>query len=289
MLKPEETAAGFVAQAGAAAEVALGAEALAELRADAKALGLFGLLGSLAIEGAPDPDPAVRGELVQVLERDLRDALESGAGQPLGELMERFVAEKGEQGPELLGRLVARVLYELYDLGAHGFIQDDALAAAEAMAWGGPGQDARECVRRITRLSRHALRNALGHLDSQLDLVHALGNPDFPILYRETDRRLDGFAPRVFAERLPSLIRVLVREEKRFRFAVVLWARLRGLVIGKGPLVAATERIDPKAPLDLLRQLEQAKLGRGALRLADEAFPQARLIEAALRGRPVSY
>lgn len=288
MVKPEETAAGFVAQGGAAAEVALGDE-WASLRDDAAALGLYGLIASLAVEGSPDPDPAVRGELVTVLERDLRDALDAAPDADLPALMDAFVAAKGEQGPELLSRLIARVIYEVYDLRAHGFVQDDALNAAEAMAWGGPGQDAREAARRIMRLSRHALRNTLGHLDSQLDLVHALSLPDFPILYREIDARLDGFAPRIFAERLPSLLKVLVREEKRFRFMLVLWCRLRGIVIGKAPLVAATEQIEPKAPLELLRALAAAKLGRGTLRKADEAFPLARRIEQALRASPIRY
>lgn len=70
---------------------------------------------------------------------------------------------------------------------------------------------------------------------------------------------------------------------------LVLWCRLRGIVIGKAPLVAATEQIEPKAPLELLRALAAAKLGRGTLRKADEAFPLARRIEQALRASPIRY
>ncbi len=288
MLKPEETAAGFVAQglASAAAEVALDEEARTSLAEDAAALGFFGLLSSLAVEGIPDPDPAVRAELADVLVRDLQDALGSGESS-LDALMTEFSSAKGERGSELLARLVARVTYEVYDLRAHRFVQEDALLAGEVMASGGPGQDARELARRITRLSRLALRHVLGHLDGQIDLVHRLANPEAPVLYPEIEARMEDFAPRIFAQRLPSLAGVLLKDEKRFRFAFVLWCRLRGVVIGRDPLLAVADLIDPKRPLDLLQALASRRAARAALRKADEAFPAAARIEAALRGRPL--
>lgn len=289
MLKPEETAAGFVAQAAssAAAEVALPEDARRALVKDAEALGLFGLLSSLAFAEPPTPDPAVARELTDVLARDLRDALGAAPDAGLEPLLDRFVAEKGERAGELLARLIARVIYEVYDLSAHRFVQDDVLFTAEAMAWGAAGQDAREAARRIGRISRIALRNLMGHLDSQLELVHRLGHAEAPVLYAEIDGRLDEFAPRVFAQRLPSLVKVLLRDEKKFRFAFVLWCRLRGVVIGREPLLAAADAIIPERPVTLLQALEERRAARAALRQADEAFPLARRIEAALRAGPL--
>src|SRR5690606_42047451 len=113
--------------------------------------------------------------------------------------------------------------------------------------------------------------------------VHRLGQAEAPVIYAEIDARLDEFAPRIFAQRLPSLVKVLLRDEKKFRFAFVLWCRLRGVVIRREPLLAAAEQIAPARPVTPLQALEERRSARGALRPADEAVPLARRTEAAPR------
>lgn len=291
MIVPEETAAGFVAQALGKDDLGLSPAAQTELREDARGLGLFGLLAALALPDGAAPDPAVRDELTGALTRDLGDAL-AGEGEAaqdgLEALFARYRAAKGERGPALLGRLIARVIHEVYDLQAHRLAQDDALNAACLLAHGGPEQDAREAVRRIVRLSRRAARHAMGHLSEQLAFVHELGQLEGELPLAELDRRIGEYAPRLFAQRLPSLTRSLIPDEPRFRFAFVLWGRLRGLVLPKSGLMALAEEVVPEQPGRLAAALAAAAPARATLRGADAAAPAARAIEAAFRAPGVT-
>lgn len=284
----DDLSCGFIEYAVKSEEgSALPEENLQALRADADALGFFGLLGSAACLEGSHVDGSVVAELATAIDRDLKDALGETDEVELAVRFQRFEDAKGERGPELLLRLITRVIYELYDLRAHGLMQDDAMHACELLAWGGPGQDARETAKRVLRLSRKGARATLGHLDSQLDLVHRLANPEAPILYSDLDRRLHEFAPRIFAQRLPSLAKYLINEDKRFRFCFVLWARLRGIVLGRAGLVEMSQRIEPSRPMLLIQALEEASATRTAFRQACEAYPLGALIEAACRARPL--
>ncbi|MGE0708991.1 MAG: hypothetical protein AB7N76_23465 [Planctomycetota bacterium] len=286
-MQPDETTVGFVEHAVRDPNEgsALSAEGLEGLRADGKALGLFGLLVAGALREAPEVDPEVRDELTDALSADLRDALGGGeASESLADLCARYRAAKRERGPELLARLVARVAYELYDLRAHGFLQEDALIACQLLAAGRAAASARDAALRTTRLGRTATRIVLGHLDSQLDLVHRLGNQEQPLVWPEIDRRLDEFAPRVFAQRWPSIASRLLQDDKRFRFVCVLWARLRGVDVGRTPLVDLAQRIDPRRPMLFIQALEEARPARAALVAACAAAPVAALVEDACAG-----
>jgi len=283
-VQPDETTVGFLEHAIRDPNEgdAIDAETLNELRADAQELGLFGLLAaaSLGLTGpAGEGGPAVRDELSAALASDLRDALgERDATASLSELCARYRAEKGEQGPTLLARLAARVIYQLYGLADHGFLQDDVLQVGALLAAGDAQGSAREAARRATRLGRYATRTVLGHLDSQLDIVHRLGNSEQPLVWSEIDRRLDEFAPRIYAQRWPSMARRLLIDDKRFRFVVVLWARLRGVVIGRAGLVEVAARIEPKRPMLFVQCLVEGAHGREALRGASADSSEAALI-----------
>ncbi|MCO5169621.1 MAG: hypothetical protein M9894_25045 [Planctomycetes bacterium] len=290
MLAHDEMAAGFVEHARRAP----GADALPDdrweaLREDAAALGLFGLLAALA-EPAPTIDPAVRGELVEPLDRDLRDALgepadEAGdAAARLPARLERFAKAKGERGPDLVARGTARVVHEVYALAQHRLAHEDALVAADILAWGGPGQDAREAAKRLTRLGRQASRVVLGHLTEQLALVHALGQEE-QVAWTEVDARLHEFAPRVFAQRLPSMMRLMVRDDPRLRFAFVLWGRLRGVVLPRAGVQAIGDHVVPEKPMTLVQALEERRDARAVLRRADAEWPVARALERVFLGR----
>lgn len=290
MLGQDETAAGFVEHARRAP----GADALSDdrweaLREDAVALGLIGLLAALA-EPAPTIDPALRGELVDPLDRDLRDALGEpaddapGAAERLPGRLARFSAAKGERGPDLLARGAARVIHEVYGLAQHRLAHEDALMAADVLAWSGPGQDAREAAKRVTRLGRQASRVVLGHLTEQLALIHALGQEE-QVAWVEVDARLHEFAPRVFAQRLPSMLRLLVRDDPRLRFAFVLWARVRGVVLPRAGIQAIGDHVVPERPMALIEALEERRDARAVLRRADAEWPVARAIERVFLGR----
>lgn len=284
MLGRDETAAGFVEHARRAADAdQLPEERWEALRQDADALGLFGLLAALA-EPEPAVDPAVREELVAPLDRDLRDALGEGDQVPLEARIERFLAAKGQRGPDLLARSAARVIHEVYQLGQHRLGHEDALASCDVLAWGGPGQDAREAAKRVARLGRHACRVVLGHLSEQLALVHALGQEE-QVTWSEVDARLHEFAPRIFAQRLPSILRMLLADEPRLRFAFVLWGRLRGVVLTRAGVQSIAEHVVPEKPMTLVKALEERRDARAALREADAAWPAARTVERVFLGR----
>lgn len=284
MLARDEVAAGFVEHARRAAEAdTLSDERWEALREDAEALGLFGLLAALA-EPAPVVDPVVRDELVVPLERDLRDALDESDEVALEARVARFLAAKGARGPDLLARSAARVIHEVYQLGQHRLGVEDALAACDLLAWSGPGQDAREAGKRLTRLGRHACRVVLGHLSEQLALVHSLGQEE-QVSWLEIDWRLHEFAPRIYAQRLPSMLRLLAPDDPRLRFAFVLWGRLRGVVLSRAGVQGIGAHVVPEKPMALVRALEERRAARAALRAAEAAWPLARTIERIFLGR----
>jgi hypothetical protein len=283
----DETTVGFIEHALRDTEEggALGAEGRQNLHADAQALGLFGLLVAAALgpTGA-EIEAEVRAELPDGVRDALSDAL-AGADGDLDALTQRYLSEKGARGPELLARLIARVAYELYELRDHGFLQEDALLATELLAAGRAQTCAREAAHRTTRLGRTATRTVLGHLDSQLDIVHRLGNQQQPLVWAEIDRRVGEFAPRVFAQRWPSMASRLLIDDKRFRFVCVLWGRLRGVSLGRAAMIDLAQRIDPKRPMLFIQTLEESALMRKALIAADGDSPHAATLEAALRAR----
>jgi hypothetical protein len=286
MLKRDETSTGFIEFAAKRPGAdRFSADDWAALRADADVLGLFGLMVAAACSEVPEVDPEVRDELTGPLQRDLADASQSGE-KPLADAMEGFLAAKGERGPALLVRTLARVIYEVYDLSAHSFVQEDVVWAGVCLGWGGPGQDAREAARRLLRVSRKGARAVLGHLDGQLQLVHELGREDAPIDYAHLDRQIGIYAPRIYAQRFPSMLKSLVVDDRRSRFVPVLWARLRGVVIGRSHMTDLAGRIEPKAPLALVEALMERTETRQVLRQAVETCPAATRIEAAFRDLP---
>lgn len=292
-LAREETAVGFLDQASRGPDAGqLPEERWAALRADADALGLVGTLAGLA-DLDPVVDPAVRTELVLPLDRDLRDALgepPDAAQDPtavaagLEARIGRFLAAKGSRGPDLLCRLVARVVFDTWGLASNRLSLEDVLAAFDVVAWSSGGQDARESAKRVLRLSRHSARAVLGHLAEQLALVHSLGQ-DEEITWAEVDRRLHEFAPRIFAQRLPSIVRYLLPDEARLRLAFVTWGRLRGLVFPRAAVLSIREQITPEKPMKAIGQLELRKDRVAALRAADAAWPLARTLEKVFLSR----
>lgn len=286
MLQDEELAQGFVEQArrfeGASR---IPDEEWEALRRDGKALGLIGLLAAGCAPAGARPDPEVAAELVGPLDRDLADALGEPPGAPdLDRRAEAFVAAKGARGHDLLARTLARVAYEVYDLRQNRLVTEDVLLAADLVAWAGPGVDARETARRMVRLSRTAARVVLGHLSEQLALVHEIGQAQ-EVDYRTIDRRLHEFSPRIYAQRLPAMIRFLLPEDARLRLAFVVWARTRGLVLGRNEILPIVERIVPERPLALIDVLVAARPVREALREAAAAAPAARWLDRAFLGR----
>lgn len=281
-MKADETTTGWLefAQGHAEGDV-LSTAGWTKLSEDADALGLFGLLtaGALAGGDIKTGDASVRAELAEALSATLRD--QGAEGEGLSAQATAYRESKGERGPELLGRLVARQLYEVYGLREHGFLADDALLAGELLAAGRGGACARECARRTVRLSRTSARTMLGHLDGQLELVHRLGNPEMPLPLQEFDRRLGEFAPRVFSQRWPSVVKRLLIDDKRFRFVVVLWARLRGYVVGRQELFDLAARIEAGRPMLFVQVLEEAKDQRQLLRAASDLAEAAQLCEVA--------
>lgn len=292
-LAREETAIGFLDQASRGPDAGqLSEERWAALRTDADALGLIGTLAGLA-DLDPVVDPAVRTELVLPLDRDLRDALgeQPDADQDplavaavLEARIGRFLAAKGARGPDLLCRLVARVVFDTWGLATNRLSLEDVLAAFDVVAWSSGGQDARESAKRVLRLSRHSARAVLGHLAEQLALVHSLGQ-DEEITWAEVDRRLHEFAPRIFAQRLPSIVRYLLPDEARLRLAFVTWGRLRGLVFPRAAVLSIREQITPEKPMKAIGQLELRKDRVAALRAADAAWPLARTLERVFLSR----
>jgi hypothetical protein len=292
-LAREETAVGFVDQASRGPDAAqLPEERWTALRADADSLGLIGTLVGIA-DADPVVDPAVRTELVLPLDRDLRDALGEPAEadqEPLAVAaslearIARFLAAKGSRGPDLLCRLVARVTFDTWGLATNRLSLEDVLAAYDVVAWSSGGQDARESAKRVLRLSRHSARAVLGHLAEQLALVHSLGQ-DEEITWAEVDRRLHEFAPRIFAQRLPSIVRYLLPDEARLRLAFVTWGRLRGLVFPRAAVLSIREQITPEKPMKAIGQLELRKDRLAALRAADAAWPLARTLEKVFLSR----
>jgi hypothetical protein len=285
MLGRDEVAAGFVehARRSASAEE-LPEERWAGLADDADALGLFGLLAALAADPEPRIDEGVRLELVEPVNRDLRDALGEQDEVDLPTRFERFSRAKGARAADLAARVVARVAHEVYDLRQHRLTHEDALLACDLMAWGGPGVDARETAKRLCRLSRHAARAVLGHLSEQLALVHALGQEE-QVAWTEVDGRLHEFAPRIFAQRLPSMLRFLLADEPRLRFAFVLWGRLRGVVLSRAGIQGIAEKVQAEKPMTLIRALDERRPARVALRLADQMAPLAREVERVFLAR----
>lgn len=280
-VKADETTTGWLefAQGHAEGDV-LSTAGWTALSEDADALGLFGILTAGALAGADlgTGDAGIRAELSETLAAALKD--QGAEGETLAAQAEAYRQAKGERGPELLGRLVARQLYEVYGLRDHGFLGEDALQAGELLAAGRGGACARGAARHTVRLSRTSARTMLGHLDGQLELVHRLGNPEMPLPIDELDRRLGEFAPRVFAQRWPSVVKRLLIDDKRFRFVVVLWARLRGVVVGRQLLFDLAARIDPGRPMLFVQALEEARAQRTALRAASEAAPAAQLCDS---------
>ena len=279
-MKRNETVGGFLEQAFGVDPDDAAQARRAALRGAVDELGYVGVLASLAVDDAA-PDPTVRDELLTTLVQDLRDALGEAASadaDPLA-LCDAYRQAKGERGVDLLTRLVARVVYEVYDLQGHGFVHDDVLQAFDVLAYARPGQDARELARRLVRLSRRAARHVLGHLPEQLEFVHQLGRGQGELPYAEIDRRLDGFAPRIYAQRLPSITRALIPEESRFRFVFVLWGRLRGVVLPRDGIQGIVEQIDPKRPLQLVERLEARSAQQAGLQAASAACPLAGALE----------
>lgn len=278
-LARDEAATGFIehAQRAPGAEQ-VPAAAWDALRKDADQLGLIGLLASLA-DAEPTVDEAVRAEVLEPIVRDLRDLLGADAPTELPAVLDAFGKAKGARGPEILTRGVARVIHEVWDLQANRLMTEDVLAALDVIAWTRPPQDAREAVKRVARLSRHGARCVLGHMDEQLLLVHRLGQ-DEQIPWTEVDRPIHEFAPRIFSQRLPSMIRFLLPDEPRMRLAFVIWGRLRGIVLPRAAVVAIAEKIVPEKPVKLIEALVAAAPKREALKRADAAWPTARTIEA---------
>jgi hypothetical protein len=283
-LKSDEMATGFLEHAlSKATEEVVSEQTQTLLRAAARQLGFFGLLASLATDEV-EVDPEVRDELLEPLERDLRDAMAGFAeSADVPALLARYASSKGDRGPGLLARVVSRVIYEVWDLQSHRFVQDDALHACDLVGWAGPNQDAREMAKRVCQLSRHAARRTVGHLAEQLAFVHEMAHGELDP--RRINRVLHEYAPRLYAQRMPSIASLLVGEEPRFRFGFVLWGRLRGVVLGRAGVQSVAEHIIPEQPQVLLEALAKRGPQLQALIAADQAHPVAGAIERVFLAR----
>ena len=247
-------------------------EAREALRADLLKLGLVGTVVLLAKPGPADP--AVAREARDAIAREL----EAGEGS-LRELLDRFAKKRTARGAEAARKLVGRVLHDLYGLEGHGLTSEDVLRALSFAARSRGDGDARESARALARMGRDPARAVLGHLEEQIQLVHRLMVEE--VMPSEIDRPLLEFAPRIFARRLPSMLKVLLPKEPRVRLACVLWGRLRGLTISKESLVHALDALEPEKPVTLAGAV--AKLDRGPL-LAIASSPDAVTAEDAAIG-----
>jgi hypothetical protein len=217
------------------------------LKSELRGLGLMGTLALLA-GGTPDPEVA-------------KEALDAARG--------------------LSGKKLARALHELYGLEGHGLIAADVSKALDFAARSRGDGDAREAARALARISRVAAKVVLGHLEEQIHLVHRLQTED--LTPGEIDKPLLEFAPRIFAARLPSMLKTLLPNEARVRLAVVLWGRLRGVSIGKEALVHALDSLAPEKPASLIARvagLDRAPLlavagSKEAIAVEDASLPQS--------------
>jgi hypothetical protein len=253
--------------------------ARAGLVADLRTLGLAGILAALA---SADPvDPAVAREAPERVASELAASLGEGAPRDLPGLLAAYAAKKGARGKDLLRRAVGRSVHDLYDLQQNGLTGECTLRALDLVSRGRDGSDARDFARSLARLSRVSARAVLGHLEEQIALVHRLATED--LTPAEIDRPLLEFAPRVFARRIPSMLRFLLPKEPRVRLSVVLWGRFRGLVLGKGGLVHALDALAPEKPFSLVRALAAPGVRARVRELAasEANATDARALEAA--------
>jgi hypothetical protein len=246
-------------------------EKVAPLRDDLRTLGLAGTVVLLAQPAAPDASVA----------REARDAVkkELGVGDgTISELVLRYAEKKGARGRELARKLVGRTILDVYGLQDHGLTSDDVVRALDLAARSRGEEDARDLARALARCGKNAARVVLGHLEEQINLVHRLQVEE--VMFSEIDRALLEFAPRIYARRLPSMLKALLPLEARVRLVFVLWGRLRGFAVSKEPLVHALDAVSPEKPLELVSAL--ASKDRAAL-LAHARDAEAMALEDAAR------
>jgi hypothetical protein len=81
---------------------------------------------------------------------------------------------------------------------------------------------------------------------------------------------LGEFAPRIFAVRLPSMLKHLIAKEPRLRLSIVIWGRLRGLALSRERLHKALDPLTPEKPFTLVQALAEPE-PRERLRALAEA------------------
>lgn len=219
------------------------------LREDLRTLGLTGTLALLAQGDAPDQ--ALATEAVEAVMTEL--VQKAGEGGTLSEMLTRYSGRKGNKGRELARKLIGRTFLELYGLQGHGLVGDDVVRALDFAARSRGDGDARGVARALARFGKAPARVVLGHLEEQIHLVHRLQTEE--LMPSEIDKPLLEFAPKIFAARLPSMLKSLLPTEPKVRLAVVLWARLRGVALSKDAVAGALEMLVPEKPMSLVTRL----------------------------------
>ncbi|MHC4830394.1 MAG: hypothetical protein ACYTFT_08575 [Planctomycetota bacterium] len=232
-------------------------EALLSLRADLKALGYFGLLVCLSEAVSPEAAvhtehvDAIRKRLLQGLAGDPEAEVDLEAAPALPELIEQYKEAKGESGAKLTRRALENALFDFYDLDDHGMFVDDVKKCFDAFrAAAPPHEDIKDLIRKLAHMSSDTARFILGLFPEQLELIHRIGSR--MTQPHELDRAFDDFGPGAIRMRLWAVTQTLLQREKRLRLAITLWARERGVAIGRDAILTVPEILEVKSTKKLI-------------------------------------
>jgi hypothetical protein len=259
------------------------ADALRALREDLAPLGLFGLL--TALSEAPAPSEGVHRDQVDQVRRRLLQGLDDGgqepdlaAAPPLVDVLERYLRDKGDR---VTRRAIENALFDFYDLQDHGLFVDDVAKGFDVVrATRGDTDDIKGFIRAATRLSGETAKFVLGLFPEQIQLIHRISERTAEP--HEIEAAFDAFGPRAIRLRLFGVCGTLIEKEKRFRLAITLWARGRGVAITREHILGIVKHVEVKT-LDklVMRAVAQADARRALIAFA-EAHPVVAAIERCL-------
>lgn len=244
-------------------------DALRALSHDLGQLGWFGAL--VAASDAPPPADDFFDDIVGGIRKGL-DGEEDDS--PLAARIDRAIAayeRSRDTETDALGtprertprRRIAEALYEHFALDEHALFVEDVERVLELLRTGGAASDTKAFVRGLTRLSSDAARFIVGLFPGNVDLVYAIGN-------RNAERSaieavFDDFAPPAIWKRLPAIMNALIQKDKRFRLAITLWARLRGVAIRPEHIRGVGTLLEARSSTPLLERLLAHTEQRSAL------------------------
>jgi hypothetical protein len=216
-------------------------EVLAE---DLKVLGILGFMLSLGKE--LEPEEGIFQELPTRLGDALKERITSHDPSivPEGGLadhIETFLRLKKRKGRELLRKVLENLMFEFYDLKWHGFFVDDVSRILDLLKCTRPGQEVKQFLKSLARVTRESARRTLGLFPMQTELVFRVGQSQ--ATGREVDQALDEFAPRVMYKRLFTILTRLIPKESRFRLTLILYGRMRGLNVTGDHIQALSESL----------------------------------------------